>query len=95
LIDPNGIENPITWIWRFAFGLTQEPAARLPYLALARDLAGLLYTIGLCTPRPIFIQQGGASPRFRLESFHADLRIRAVRGRLQSLRRALSIEPPH
>jgi hypothetical protein len=47
LIDPNGIENPITWIWRFAFGLTQEPAARLPYLALARDLAGLLYTIAL------------------------------------------------
>jgi hypothetical protein len=24
-------------VWRFALGITQEPAARLPYLALTRD----------------------------------------------------------
>ena len=27
----------LSWVWRFALGLTQEPAARLPYLALTRD----------------------------------------------------------
>jgi hypothetical protein len=29
--------KPSSSIWRFALGITQEPAARLPYLALARD----------------------------------------------------------
>jgi hypothetical protein len=35
-MDPNEIEKLIS-VWRFALGITQEPAARLPYLATTRD----------------------------------------------------------
>jgi hypothetical protein len=38
---PSGIKTS-SLVWRFALGFTEEPAARLPYLVLARDQSGSL-----------------------------------------------------